>query len=365
MSEHEPSSWVYLPIPTYEDLGFEPDQLRRLPPELRLQVFRFVFDADFCKNYRIAINDASFGECHFSEFEAIKRAIPYLHASVVGTDIAIEAAEEFYKSRITFYPGPPQLLDILSRCSLSTLNMPGRWITNLQLHFAEDQGFLGEGADRKGLRKADWVFLNDQDNEWMIRSPRTQLFRRGSRALLRMPRLKKVGIRIVPADKWKPASDPSTWEVRDIIPTVYRLRARGVTVTVKLRIMRQYFRDPGRRTRHIHPTNGKVYACSTVDISACFPFHYPHHNGLADRSSIIHSGDCVGGTWSSFAKYRELRQRNSEALQELFDRLMADKALDFVDGDFRRIIKNRSKKRKAKRVSELETGPSSKKLRRA
>ena len=93
----------------------------------------------------------------------------------------------------------------------------------------------------------------------------------------------------------------------------------------------------------------------------CFPFYNPINNGLSDYGGIVHIGEGVYGKRGRSRRQFDIRRRNAEALRELFGRLAADKrkhsihktsistnnivsGLDYVDGDFRRIVKKNGKR---------------------
>ena len=347
-------------MPTQNDLHFEPAQLRRLPAELRLVIFRFVFDEKFGKKHWIWPGRVS-DRLEFKRSEALQRTYPYLDSRLVGLDVATEAAEAFYRSGVRLYSSLGQLLDILEHCPLSSNATPGRFITWLRVSIDEDVEYTGDNIGRHSLRKADWVLLDDQDNERMLRPRRSQLMRRCSRVVLKMPKLKAFRLLIVPADEWKSKDKLSLWEMRDCVPIIFRLRARGINAGVFLRVMRPSTGNLNKKKQKVHPVNKIQYMSSTVDVSMCFPFHNPINNGLSDHGGIMHVGEGVYGEHSHSRTQSDIRRRNAEALRELFGRLAADKrkhsihetsifinnivsGLDYVDGDFRRIVKKNGKR---------------------
>ena len=288
-------------MPTQNDIHFEPAQLRHLPAELRLVIFCFVFDESFGRIHWIWLDRIS-GRLEFRESDALQRTYPYLDSRLVGLDVATEAAEAFYRSGICLYSGLGQLLDTLEHCPLSSNATPGRFITRLKLSIDEDVEYTGDDFGRHSLRKADWVLLDDQDNERMLRPRRSQLMRCCSKAVLKMPKLKTFYLCIVPADKWKSKDKLSLCEMRDCVPIMFRLRARGINSGASLRA-----------------------TSSTVDISMCFSFYNPINNGLSDHGGIMHVGEGVYGESSNSWGQSDIRKRNAEALRELFGRLAADK----------------------------------------
>jgi len=292
-------------VPTQNDLHFEPAQLRRLPAELRSVIFRFVFDENFGGNHWIELGQIS-GRLEFRESEALQRTYPYLDSRLVGLDVATEAAEAFYRSGIHLYSSLGQLLDILEHCPLSSNVTPGRFITCLRLSIDEDVKYTGDIIGRRSLRKADWVLLDDQDDERMLRPRRPQLMRRCSKVVLKMPKLKIFRLFIVPADEWKPKDRLEFWEMRDCVPIIFRLRARGINASVSLGVT-------------IKNLNEIRDMSSTVDVSMCFPFHHPIKNGLSDHGGIVHIEH--SDSWIQ----SDIGRRNAEALRELFGRLAADK----------------------------------------
>lgn len=253
-----------------------------------------------------------------------------MDSRLVVLDVATEAAEALYRNGIHLYSGLGQLLNILEHCPLSSNATPGRFITCLRLSIDEDVEYTGDNIGRHSLRKADWVLLDDQDNERMLRPRRSQLMRRFSKVVLKMPRLKIFRLVIVPADERKSKDKLSLWEMRDCVPIIFRLRARGINASVFLRVM-------------IGNLNEMRYKSSTIDVLMCFPFHNPINNGLSDHGGIVHiegAYDERRGSW----RQSDIGRRNAEALRELFGRLAADKCLDYVDGDFRRVVKKNGKR---------------------
>lgn len=347
------TSWPFrlLRVPTQNGLHFEPAQLRRPPAELRLEIFRFVFDENFGSNHRIWLNRVS-DRLKFTESKALRRTCPYLDSRLVGLDVATEAAEAFYQSGIRLSSGLGQLLDILEHCPLSSNATPGGFITYLRFYIDEDVKYTGDNFGRHPLRKADWVLLDDQDNERMLRPIRSHLMRRCSKAVLKMPKLKTFRLYVVPADEWKSGDELSLWEMRDFVPIIFRLRARGINAGVFLRVMRPLVGNPNVKKQKVHPVNKMRYMSSIVNVSMCFPFHNPINNGLSDHGGIVHVREGVYGKHSCSWRQTDIRRRNAEALRELFGRLAADKRLDYVDGDFRRIVKKNGKR------GRVDLGPS-------
>ncbi|OCK92662.1 uncharacterized protein K441DRAFT_678812 [Cenococcum geophilum 1.58] len=335
------TSWPFrqLRVPTQNDLHFEPAQLRRLPAELRLVIFCFVFDENFGRDHRILLcRDSSSLEFLYSE--ALQRTCPYLDSRLVGLDVATEAAEAFYRSGIHLYSGLGQLLNVLEHCPLSSNATPGRFVTCLRLSIDEDVEYTGDNIGRHSLRKADWVLLDDQDNERMLQPRRSQLMRRCSKVVLKMPKLKIFHLLIKPADEWKSEDKLSLWEMRDCVPIIFRLRARGINACAFLKVMPSIGNLNGSKQK----VNETRYINSTVDVSMCFPFYNPINNGLSDHGGIVHVGEGVYSRNSHSWEQSDIRRRNAEALRELFSRLAADKRLDYVDGDFRRVVKKNGKR---------------------
>ena len=157
-----------------------------------------------------------------------------------------------------------------------------------------------------------------------------------------MPKLKTFRLHIVLDDKWKSKDNLSLWEMRDCVPIIFRLRARGINAGVYLSVM-------------IGNLNTIRQMSSTINVSMCFPSHDPINNSLSNHGGIVHVEGAYGehsGSW----KQCDIGRRNAGALRELFGRLAADKCkhsihetptfinnivsgLDYVDGDFRRIVK--------------------------
>ena len=319
-----------------------------------------MFDENFGSNHRIRLDRVS-ERLKFKEGKTLQRTCPYLDSRLVGLDVATEAAEAFYQSGILLYSSLGQLLDILEHCPLSSNATPGRFVTYLRLSVDEDVEYTGDNFGRHSLRKADWVLLDDQDNERILRPRRSQLMRRCSKAVLKIPKLKTFRLRIVPADEWKSKVELSLWEMRDIVPIIFRLRARGIDAGVSLRVMSPFIGNPNGKIKKVHPVNKMRYMSSALNVSMCFPFYNPINNGLSDYGGIAHIGEGVYGKRGRSRRQFDIRRRNAEALRELFGRLAADKrkhsihrtsistnnivsGLDYVDGDFRRIVKRNGKR---------------------
>ena len=100
---------------------------------------------------------------------------------------------------------------------------------------------------------------------------------------------------------------------------------------------------------------------SDFNFSMYFPFHNPINNGLSDHGGIVYVDEGIYGKHSPSWAQSDIRRRNAEALRELFGRLAADKrkhsihktsisnnnivsGLEYVDGDFRRIVKKNGKR---------------------
>src|SRR5436190_1322537 len=209
-------------------LPIQPQMLRRLPAELRLEIFRYVFGNIHGEIILVEKIDGAIilrpdKSCRFKE--NLEKAILYLHPDIVGSEIAIEAAEALFNSDYTFRVNAEQLPEFLTHCPFSCPIKPGEFISKLQINMDEDTNFIGDGPDRQLLRKADWVDLNEEsDDELKLRSQkRTKLMRRYWKAVLKMPRLSHFEFHIAPAGGKMSAKAIQSWEVRDILPMFLRL----------------------------------------------------------------------------------------------------------------------------------------------
>lgn len=160
-----------------------------------------------------------------------------LNAAIVGGGVAAAAAEALYKSDITFAVAAKTLCTFLQKCPLSLVVEPGKFIQGLHLYMDEDPKFIGDGKDGQALRKADWVDLASHvDNDRATRTgQRTQLMRQCWRAILNMPKLTCFEFWIMPSQGKVSRHDIKRFEIRDIIPTHFRLKRKRVSTSICLR----------------------------------------------------------------------------------------------------------------------------------
>lgn len=131
-----------------------------------------------------------------------------------------------YSSERRFRIDAGLLLEFLAKCPFSQGVQPGSLIRKILLNIDEDAHFIGEGRDKQGLRRADWVILNEGESEYQRqprRSQRNVLTRKCWKALLTMPHLRSLEVHIMPVEGLLPAREVKYSEARDIVPSVFRL----------------------------------------------------------------------------------------------------------------------------------------------
>ena len=207
----------------------------------------------------------------------------------------------------------------------------------------EDPNFIGDGKDRQALRKADWVdLLSDAGHDRVTRSGhRTQLMRQCWRAILNMPKLDIIEFMIMPARGKVTMSDIQHWEIRDIIPTLFRLTHKRVRAEIWLRIW-EVAQEPindidgSFDEKHYYDVdNDGVYQeKSHFNLNLCIPDNW---SKPTDRErSVAEALSARQGRWTLFpwdgtCASRECQKvRNYDALRELTDRLTADKSMSDI-----------------------------------
>jgi hypothetical protein len=220
--------------------------LGQLPCELRLYVFKIVLcDATFGRGLvHVTRNGVMF---HFGFTDDYLRnefgdAISCLEARSVGQKTAAAVIEALCRSEFVFTVPAEYVPEFLSLCPLSHTVEPGRLIKRLRVFIDEEPNFAGDGSDGPRLRKADWV---DLDDDWVRdiatrAGSRTRLMRQCSRCLLKMPQLQRIHFWITPAQGKASQAAIQRWEVRDLLPTIFRLWCRSVNTYVYLRTWETY-----------------------------------------------------------------------------------------------------------------------------
>ena len=254
--------------------------LSRLPHEIRLSIFYQLY-FDPCCGGDIRLEDTAKGiKFNFSNnyHENIYAgALSCLDATVLGEGVAAAAAEALYRSNFTFGVSATILPTFLERCPLSNTVQPGKYIRKLEFYMEEDPEFIGDGKTGKDLRKADWVDLGlgSGDDGTTDSTEHTKLMRRCWRAILEMPRLQRFDFLIMPSRDPGLERGVERFEIRDIIPTHFRLFCKNVVVKVYYRLSHnknQYMppRKIPARLSHPKACRGGFYE-SYVDIGECIP----------------------------------------------------------------------------------------------
>lgn len=256
-----------------------------IPPEVRLQIFRIAFQPEGAReviNVVLADGklDLEYKDQHKQrQHQAFERRKLWLQPNIVGQDLALEAAEALYQSRFMFAVHADHCVALLSQCPLSGLANPGLAITRMILLSEEEKNFLGEGRRGTGLRLSDWHSLTqDCSVRRQTRSMqgRTATMQRCWRAVCRMPRLSHLECRITPAGGRLPAHQVKSWEIRDMVPALWRLARNGVDVHV-------YFRTWDKLNNTTLSSNPFTPASipdpedpslteTAIDVTDCLPF---------------------------------------------------------------------------------------------
>ncbi len=276
-----------------------------------------------------------------------------LDAAIPGEAVVAAAAEALYQSGSAFAVDAEMLPTFLHNCPLSPAVKPGTYIKGLVLYMDEDSQFIGDGKDGQALRKADWVdLLSDGGDDRMTRSGhRTQLMRRCWRAILNMPKLERIVFWIMPAQGKVTVSDIQHWEIRDIIPTIFRLTRKRVHVRVYLRTWEvaqesisdidSPFRVIGEKSYYDVDNNGVYHESGHFDLNLCIPDKWSKptdsDRSLAWALSARRTLFPWDGTCLSF---KCQRVRYYDALRELTDRLTADKSMSDIHSFFNDMVLN-------------------------
>ena len=323
--------------------------LSRLPHEVRLKIFHYAF-AGFGGDIRV--QDTADGiTCTFTaryDERASGGALSCLAADIVGEGVAAAAAEALYKSKFRFAVDASILCSFLNSCPLSRVVEPGKYIKSLDVFMGEDPKFIGDGKYGQKLRKADWVDLvatdsADSDERITRLKYRTQAMRQISRAILKMPKLKILDFLIMPVQGKASGHDIERFEIREIIPTHFRLCCRGVDARIHLRTweVREYYpstayyrslspgtsRDVTPEVQHDVDHDG-LEEC-LLDVGSCLSYHWTEPAAFArakaENASVRRRIRAPSQWFRGSMNYRLIR--TYDALQDYLYRLSTDKGV--------------------------------------
>lgn len=238
------------------------------------------------------------------------------------------------------------LCAFLQQCPLSLAVEPGKYIKRLHLYMDEDPKFVGDGKDGQGLRKADWVDLESEvGDERVTRSGhRTRLMRQCCRAILNMPKLYWIEFWIMPRQGMVPKQDIQRWEIRDIIPTHFRLIRKRVITLLLLQIREQHLEashtlDWWLEKDSVVVDDGGFYE-SYMCLDACIPYDWrePTDEARVLAENILAGEDPLGSPSSSDRH----QVRNYDALRDLLARMHADKGTFMIHVSYAEIFANAS-----------------------
>lgn len=187
----------------------------------------------------------------------------------------------------------------------------------------EDPKFNGDGEDGQALRKGDWVDLDLDVGDDTTPEPghRTQLMRQCWRAILKMPKLNRFEFRVMPSQGKAPANDIQRWEIRDIIPTHFRLCLNNVDAAIYLRTWEAHLEPTNVDKRWLDQKRDYVVddtgLCeSQMDLSTCVPYNC---NELMGQERFVIPPE-----------HHDHAIRNCVAVQDLIDRLKSDKGTSMI-----------------------------------
>ena len=312
--------------------------LSRFPQEVRLEIFHIVF-AKYRRG-QIAVRVEETAERFTYKFtcEHDERnyagAISCLNAAIVGEGVAAAASEALYKSDIAFAVAAKTLCTFLQSCPFLPVVKPGRYIKNLHFYMDEDPNFVGDGKDGQALRKTDWVDLGPHfGNDRVTRSGhRTHLMRQCWRAILKIPRLRWFEFWIMPSQGKVCNDDIKRFEIRDIIPTHFRLNRKRIHISINLRTWESYqgykewLEDLGLKDRHVVVDDDGFYETS-LDLSPSVPYKW--REPIDER---ILAENMLGPltSYGTVDCFEHQRVRHYDALQNLLHRMHADKGITVV-----------------------------------
>lgn len=341
--------------------------LDQLPYELRLEIFQHVFPKKECLECPILHikhfeNKTSFhfDPQHRSFVRTYSGLLSCMKARVFDYQTTSAAFEALYQSSFKFAIEAAFAPRFLWDCPFETNVRAGRYTGNVILYMEEEANFAGDGRHGVNLRKADWV---DSDEEGSSprktpkTTPRTYLMRRCWQALLRMPELSYLQLSILPSQGKVSRTVIKNWELRDVVPSIARLRRRGVTVVAYLRTWEQYQKPECRITQEECQNNWSFEEDgryeSHIDLTPCLPFpprFYACNQREKEEDRVAAEFLQEHGLPFDVPKYSSIpscsrfhKVMNEAALLELVDRLEADKSFEYVDRDYKRVQKKRQR----------------------
>ena len=321
--------------------------LSRLPHELLLNIFHLVyFDPWFGIVARLGdlvlrLEDTAIGiRVNFSnsyDEKIYAGALSCLDAAVFGEGVAAAAAEALYRSEFTFSVRANILPIFLQNCPLSKTVRPGRYIRKLNLDLTKDPNFIGAGKTGQDLRKADCVDLvpGSGDDSTTGSTKHTQLMRKCWRAILNMPRLQKFDFFIMISQDPALRRVIQRFEIRDIIPTHYRLFWRNIHARIYFQL--PHAKGPlvplGGNTAWMVPPGhfqfgrGGFFG-SYVDMTCCIPPRWAKPTAQLRAEAKITAAR-FGGTLDHGCPERAARERLHavhvyDAFRDYHRRLAAD-----------------------------------------
>ena len=260
-------------------------------------------------------------------------AVSCLDAAVVG--VAAAAAEALYQANVVFGLHATLLCGFLGRCPRSRAVVPGKYIKRVRLYMNEDPEFVGDGIDGQALRKADWVDLVSDVADDSVTKPdeRTLLMRQCWKALLNMPQLGWFEFRIMPSRVTAYANDFRLCDLRDILPTHFRLLRKHVRTAVTLRTWEDYEEPVDEFGRWVDELEDCVadddglYESRLV-LDDCIPDNWLKPPDL--EPALAKQSWASGDFWTIRASFQYHALRNYDAMQDLLARMYADKGMSMV-----------------------------------
>ena len=229
----------------------------------------------------------------------------------------------------------PLITSFLVSCPKSMAVQFGHYIRKPILLMDEDPKFLRDGKDGQELRKDDFVDVDEMSDcdRVLRRGSRTRLMRKCWRSILNMPKLRWIKFNITPAQGKVDRDQIQCWEVRDLLPTYFRLWAKGVDVHISLRTWRVY-KEP---TSSVHKwlyrwgkehlgEDGRLEGQVHLDhyTEGCLE---PSEEDRNEAAAILARKEqwtipTPGGEGPDCTKYHQVRTH--DALDEFTNRLQAD-----------------------------------------
>lgn len=315
--------------------------LHLLPPELRLEVLQYVFfqhpgrgiikidkvDENFNVRYKRDALQARY-----------KGAMTLLDKNVVGQDIANAATEALYRSESMFELDAVNVPGFFKACPLSRPIRPGQLIEKLIVKMDEGPRFIGDRWNAMELRMADWIDLEQGDDEFncqrVLRSGhRTHLMRSCWRSPAQTPKLKRLEVRVMPARGKVSKKEIYTWMMKDILPPCYQL-----SQMVQLKLYLRTWEKPPASGEKYDPLDGDCddddrYE-NYIDFTQCI--HWEEFENERRISSAIIPGYDRGWATSPDPRLRSYhRIQNRDAIQDLMKRIKARTGLCSSDSDLK------------------------------